>query len=54
MTFAAVAVGTVGAGELFQDAGGLGVIAFSLLALAVSAPLGLKALRGRVSASPAL
>lgn len=54
VTFAAVAVGTVGAGELFQDAGGLGVIAFSLLALAVSAPLGLKALRGRVSASPAL
>ena len=54
VTFAAVAVGTVGAGELFQDAGGLGVIAFSLLALAVSVPLGLKALRGRVSASPAL
>jgi hypothetical protein len=54
VTFAAVAVGTVGAGELFQDAGGLGVIVFSLLALAVSVPLGLKALRGRVSASPAL
>lgn len=56
VTFAAVAVGTVGAGELFQNAGGLGVIVFSLLALAVSVPLGLKALRGagRVSASPAL
>ncbi len=54
VTFAAVAVGTVGAGELFQDAGGLGVIVFSLLALAISVPLGLKALRGRVSASPAL
>ncbi|USX16437.1 hypothetical protein NHH88_11860 [Oxalobacteraceae bacterium OTU3CAMAD1] len=56
VTFAAVAVGTVGAGELFQNAGGVGVIVFSLLALAVSVPLGLKALRGpgRVSASPAL
>ena len=54
VTFAAVAAGTVGAGELFQDAGGMGVIVFSLLALAVSVPLGLKALRGRVSASPAL
>jgi hypothetical protein len=54
VTFAAVAAGTVGAGELFQDAGGVGVIVFSLLALAVSVPLGLKALRGRVSASPAL
>lgn len=56
VTFAAVAAGTVGAGELFQNAGGLGVIVFSLLALAVSVPLGLKALRepGRVSASPAL
>ncbi|USX28822.1 hypothetical protein NHH73_11270 [Oxalobacteraceae bacterium OTU3CINTB1] len=56
VTFAAVAVGTVGAGELFQDAGGVGVIVFSMLALAVSVPLGLKALRGpgRVSASPAL
>jgi hypothetical protein len=54
VTFAAVAAGTVGAGELFQDAGGAGVIVFSLLALAVSVPLGLKALRGRVSASPAL
>ena len=54
VTFAAVAVGTVGAGELFQDAGALGVIGFSLLALAASVPLGLKALRGRISASPAL
>lgn len=56
VTFAAVAVGTVGAGELFQDAGGVGVIVFSLLALAVSVPLGLKALRGtgRITASPAL
>lgn len=56
VTFAAVALGTVGAGELFQDAGGVGVIVFALLALAGSVPLGLKALRGapRVSASPAL
>lgn len=56
VTFAAVALGTVGAGELFQDAGGAGVIVFALLALAGSVPLGLKALRGapRVSASPAL
>jgi predicted MFS family arabinose efflux permease len=45
VTFAAVALGTVGAGELFQDAGGWGVILFSLLALAASVPLGLKALK---------
>ncbi|MYM36375.1 hypothetical protein GTP38_18745 [Duganella sp. FT94W] len=50
VTFAAVALGTVGAGELFQDAGGVGVIVFALLALAGSVPLGLKAF----SASPAL
>jgi len=56
VTFAAVALGTVGAGELFQDAGGMGVIVFALLALAGSVPLGLKALRPapRVSASPVL
>jgi hypothetical protein len=56
VTFAAVALGTVGAGELFQDAGGMGVIVFALLALAGSVPLGLKALRGtpNVSASPVL
>ncbi|SDF52460.1 MULTISPECIES: hypothetical protein [unclassified Duganella] len=56
VTFAAVALGTVGAGALFQDAGGVGVTVFALLALAGSVPLGLKALRGtpRVSASPAL
>jgi hypothetical protein len=56
VTFAAVALGTVGAGELFQDAGGTGVIVFALLALAGSVPLGLKALRRAppVSASPAL
>lgn len=56
VTFAAVALGTVGAGELFQDAGGVGVIMFALLALAGSVPLGLRALRQapRVSASPAL
>ncbi|MBV7535334.1 hypothetical protein KW842_06120 [Duganella sp. sic0402] len=54
VTFAAVALGTVGAGELFQDAGGAGVIAFALLALAASVPLGLKALKASVSASPAL
>jgi len=55
VTFAAVALGTVGAGALFQDLGGWGVILFSLLALAASVPLGLKALRGhgRISASPA-
>ncbi|SEN23636.1 Predicted arabinose efflux permease, MFS family [Duganella sp. CF517] len=53
VTFAAVAAGTVGAGALFQEAGGVGVIVFSLLALAISVPLGLKALGGRVSASPA-
>lgn len=55
VTFAAVALGTVGAGALFQDLGGRGVILFSVLALAVSVPLGLKALHGhgRISASPA-
>ncbi len=55
VTFAAVALGTVGAGALFQGLGGWGVILFSLLALAASVPLGLKALRGhgRISASPA-
>lgn len=55
VTFAAVALGTVGAGALFQDMGGWGVILFSLLALAASVPLGLKALHahGRISASPA-
>jgi DHA1 family inner membrane transport protein len=47
VTFAAVALGTIGAGELFQYAGGQGLILFSLLALAVSVPLGLKALHGR-------
>ncbi|KQQ39974.1 hypothetical protein ASF61_03950 [Duganella sp. Leaf126] len=47
VTFAAVAAGTVGAGELFQDAGAVGVIVFALLALAASAPLGLGALRAR-------
>lgn len=46
VTFAAVALGTVGAGALFQGLGGWGVILFSLLALAGSVPLGLKALRG--------
>ncbi|MES2347186.1 MAG: hypothetical protein V4641_06400, partial [Pseudomonadota bacterium] len=45
VTFAAVALGTVGAGELFQDMGGRGVVLFSLLALAASVPLGLKALK---------
>ncbi|MRW94035.1 hypothetical protein GJ699_29000 [Duganella sp. FT80W] len=56
VTFAAVALGTVGAGVLFQDAGGVGVIVFAALALAGSVPLGLKALRAPagVSASPAL
>ncbi|MBV6324757.1 hypothetical protein [Duganella violaceipulchra] len=55
VTFAAVALGTVGAGALFQGMGGWGVILFSLLALAASVPLGLGALRGhgRISASPA-
>lgn len=52
VTFAAVALGTVGAGALFQDMGGRGVILFSLLALAASVPLGLKALKaGAVPAS---
>lgn len=57
VTFAAVALGTVGAGKLFQDAGGIGVIGFALLALASSAPLGHKALRktrDSLSASPSL
>jgi hypothetical protein len=57
VTFAAVALGTVGAGALFQDAGGAGVIVFALLALAASVPLGLKALRRTgppVSALPRL
>jgi len=55
VTFAAVALGTVGAGALFQGMGGRGVIVFALLALAASVPLGLGALRGhgRISASPA-
>ncbi len=54
VTFAAVALGTVGAGALFQGLGGWGVILFSLLALALagSVPLGLKALRARSLLSP--
>lgn len=52
VTFAAVAVGTVGAGELFQDAGAAGVIVFALLALAVSAPLAIAALRVRSGLLP--
>jgi len=51
VTFGAVALGTVGAGELFQRAGGEGVIVFALLALAISALLGLRALGGRAAGS---
>ncbi|RFP35235.1 hypothetical protein [Duganella sp. BJB476] len=52
VTFAAVALGTVGAGALFQGMGAWGVILFSLLALAGSVPLGLKALRARPAPLP--
>jgi len=55
VTFAAVALGTIGAGKLFQEAGGAGVIGCALLALATSVPLGHKALRKSrdgVSSSP--
>lgn len=46
VTFGAVALGTVGAGQLYQQAGGQGVIVLSLLALTASVPLGWKALGG--------
>ncbi|RFP18570.1 hypothetical protein [Duganella sp. BJB475] len=52
VTFAAVALGTVGAGALFQGMGAWGVILCSLLALAGSVPLGLKALRARPAPLP--
>jgi hypothetical protein len=52
VTFAAVALGTVGAGELFHNAGGRGVVLFSLLALAASVPLGVRALRAGAAPPP--
>jgi hypothetical protein len=45
VTFAAVAFGTLGAGKLFQHAGGAGVVTYSMLALTACIPLAMAVFR---------